>query len=867
MNYNSEIEGNNAGLRQILAAVNNLPSAGGGKTGDGVRCSEIGMTTDDANGNNFALLRDAIAKSDTIIVDDMYVITAGSTYAINKNIRFVASGEGCGFTVSGAVGTMFDLGDNCYQLSLEYLTIINNVDSLVTLFLKNDYTKTRMHFVKLEGCYIEGRVSLFRFYQNTNTNPAETPIGVDLIRIANNKVVNNRATFCVFSDVTYDTLEIIGNNVLNFDNYFVTSGVTNETAYNAEITAAKKMIIVRDNDVYCDDTWYHNPESTSAYYNFVLAEGVKAVYQNNRVEGMKSQIDVALYDAYLSCADVLYEGNYWKNNCVLVPTSSNVLMKAKGNANAAVGVRKYINNTFVIDTDFYEKHNAAEGCYVRMIDSVSATTWDVIENEIDVPHLQGFAASTSINGMRVIGNKIHAGVFDYNLAAGVELAEVLIDGNVIDCVDGSAFGGVRTGSYTLAKCTITNNTFRNCRYAIGNPNVDDLLISGNTIIDRMENNGMMLGGGTQNSVNGANNKIVKENGFYSPNVNIVNGDVDYEVDLTYSGRFNDRSILYLDEKSRGNIVIRFSGAVFENTFTTFDGYVSLQVMNGKVKFTASDVGETIQTIGSEKYYYLEPVMFDGVDLPFAVRIALSTGAVTLFKATLNKCTMNTHIITEGNVSFYIPEDVSLPAEYQRVMYIETDGTQYVQTGVTLSDHPSGLQFAFDGAFTGFTSTANGYLFGGYGSDGGRLAFSFKSANDGDANNAFTFWAGNLRAVGFANIPAIGKDFSLVAAGVTTDATNATATLDGVAGTKLSGATSTNKMPNVELYLFTCKGQESVKYCGKLYKFAINGADGTPIRNFVPCYRISDNVIGLYDAVGGTFYENAGEGAFVKGANL
>ena len=28
MNYNSELEGNNAGLRQILAAVNNLPDKG-----------------------------------------------------------------------------------------------------------------------------------------------------------------------------------------------------------------------------------------------------------------------------------------------------------------------------------------------------------------------------------------------------------------------------------------------------------------------------------------------------------------------------------------------------------------------------------------------------------------------------------------------------------------------------------------------------------------------------------------------------------------------------------------------------------------------------------------------------------------------
>ena len=40
-----------------------------------------------------------------------------------------------------------------------------------------------------------------------------------------------------------------------------------------------------------------------------------------------------------------------------------------------------------------------------------------------------------------------------------------------------------------------------------------------------------------------------------------------------------------------------------------------------------------------------------------------------------------------------------------------------------------------------------------------------------------------------------------------------------------------------------------------------------VRDFIPCYRISDGVIGLYDKVSGKFYTNAGTGTFTKGADV
>lgn len=40
-----------------------------------------------------------------------------------------------------------------------------------------------------------------------------------------------------------------------------------------------------------------------------------------------------------------------------------------------------------------------------------------------------------------------------------------------------------------------------------------------------------------------------------------------------------------------------------------------------------------------------------------------------------------------------------------------------------------------------------------------------------------------------------------------------------------------------------------------------------VRNFIPCYRKSDNVIGLFDLINNTFYTNQGSGTFLKGKDI
>lgn len=56
------------------------------------------------------------------------------------------------------------------------------------------------------------------------------------------------------------------------------------------------------------------------------------------------------------------------------------------------------------------------------------------------------------------------------------------------------------------------------------------------------------------------------------------------------------------------------------------------------------------------------------------------------------------------------------------------------------------------------------------------------------------------------------------------------------------------------------------YSFKLQKMRIK-EDNVLVRNFIPCYRKSDNEAGLYDTVNDVFYTNQGTGSFTVGANV
>ncbi len=55
--------------------------------------------------------------------------------------------------------------------------------------------------------------------------------------------------------------------------------------------------------------------------------------------------------------------------------------------------------------------------------------------------------------------------------------------------------------------------------------------------------------------------------------------------------------------------------------------------------------------------------------------------------------------------------------------------------------------------------------------------------------------------------------------------------------------------------------------GKIYYFKWLDSNNELVQDLVPCYRKSDNEIGMYDLVSNTFYINAGTGTFIKGPDV
>ena len=88
----------------------------------------------------------------------------------------------------------------------------------------------------------------------------------------------------------------------------------------------------------------------------------------------------------------------------------------------------------------------------------------------------------------------------------------------------------------------------------------------------------------------------------------------------------------------------------------------------------------------------------------------------------------------------------------------------------------------------------------------------------------------------------------------------------IGGTSGNNNASYNNSPNyAHIFVFALNGNTLPSTC-KVSKFQLYENE-VLIRNYIPCYRKSDNVIGMYDIVTKTFFTNAGTGTFTKGNNV
>ena len=211
-------------------------------------------------------------------------------------------------------------------------------------------------------------------------------------------------------------------------------------------------------------------------------------------------------------------------------------------------------------------------------------------------------------------------------------------------------------------------------------------------------------------------------------------------------------------------------------------------------------------------------------------------------------------------SAYYNAQYALPVGYRRVEYLESSGTQWIDTGFVPT-----INFEIDAKFDFTYYNQICYLFGCCTTAWNRNVLAFSGNKDSVGGPLRVFLAGDTATGGNGGYVFISNLIQLSALAM--NASNLS--IDGVQYSYNNEYTHPFSL-NIthSLYVFGRNNRGTADYLTqmKVHGFAIKDSN-TLVRNFVPCVRIADSKAGLYDLCGsicpltGTpFYINSGTGA-------
>ena len=194
----------------------------------------------------------------------------------------------------------------------------------------------------------------------------------------------------------------------------------------------------------------------------------------------------------------------------------------------------------------------------------------------------------------------------------------------------------------------------------------------------------------------------------------------------------------------------------------------------------------------------------------------------------------------------------LPDEYKQVEYIESSGTQYIDTGFVPNQNTRTVIDFMP------TSTSSPFIFGsrlGYNNNAYDLYTFSNKFRDDYANTNY----GNESSQPFPK--SANKRYLFDK--------NKNHSIMYEENVQFYDHTFTEKTINLSfnMFLFGLNDNGSIRSSNiammKLYSCKIYD-NGILVRDFVPCYRIDDDEVGLYDTVNDIFYTNQGTGVFTYG---
>ena len=188
----------------------------------------------------------------------------------------------------------------------------------------------------------------------------------------------------------------------------------------------------------------------------------------------------------------------------------------------------------------------------------------------------------------------------------------------------------------------------------------------------------------------------------------------------------------------------------------------------------------------------------------------------------------------------------LPDEYREVKYIESTGTQYIDTGII---GKTGIRVLTEMGWRTLSST----LFGSrknVSSTRFYVAYYSSKIDFGYGSNLVSDifpQAGQIYEIDFDTRDSI-KRF-------------------GVDGVYKTDTANIDTGCNMYIFCYNRNGTIMDKSNSIFKSMAITNANNEMLRNFIPCYRKSDGEIGMYDTVSKSFFTNSGTGTFLKGADV
>ncbi len=198
------------------------------------------------------------------------------------------------------------------------------------------------------------------------------------------------------------------------------------------------------------------------------------------------------------------------------------------------------------------------------------------------------------------------------------------------------------------------------------------------------------------------------------------------------------------------------------------------------------------------------------------------------------------------------EGGGLPSEFVRLNYIQSTGTQYIDTGL----YTKANQAYYIDARRISTNTTNFMgnnvsgcaMFLQNGSGGSDLYAQFGSANyvrvdTGDKDTARQI---KIDINGYYKLNVATKEYDLLASFASSSVTENENVHNILFGRKTSG---NPQLGSLMIFHFWCE------------------EDGVKVRDMYPAMRLSDNELGMYDTVNDVFYTNDGTGSFLGGTTI